>query len=200
MVITGLLNMLRPFPHLNIMATYPNGSALLQGLKKLSPDVLLLDMNLPDTVAGELVRTLLKKYPNMRILIVTSVDNPYHVRNMLQQGCLGYLLKSAAPETVIAAIEQVHRGEEFLEPTLQRELLDYVLHPGHKKASHIRLTKREQEILEMICDGLNNYEIGDKLFLSHRTVENHRMSIYLKFDVKNTAGLVKMALQQGLIK
>lgn len=201
MVITGLLNILRPYPHLEVIATYLTGAALLEGLKEQVPDVLILDLHLPDTTGNELARILKRQYPQLRILVVTSVDNPYHVRDLLQHGCLGYILKSAAPETVVAAIEQVYQGEEFLEPALQQQVLDSVLHPAaHKKARHVRLTKREQEILGMLCDGLSNYEIGDKLFLSHRTIENHRMSLYQKFDVKNTASLVKMALQLGLIK
>jgi len=200
MVVRGLTDIVRPCPHIEVVATYGTGKDLLHGLSLQLPDVLLLDIQLPDLQGDELARTITKQYPSVRILVVSSIDIAYRVKDMMQLGCAGYLLKSTAPETLVEAIEKVYQGTEFLEPNLKDELLASVFHPEKRSRKHIRLTKREQEILVLICEGLNNYDIGDRLFLSHRTVENHRMSLHQKFDVKNSAALVRAALQQGFIK
>lgn len=199
MVIEGIANLLKPYEHLEVIARYSTGAALLEGLIEQQPDVLLLDLQFPDTTGNDLMRVIAKKYPKVRVLAISSVENPFHVKDMLQHGCKGYVLKSVGQAVLLEAIESVNRGEEYLEPAMKEQLLQAFMNPTSKHLKTIRLTKREQEILEMICAGNTNYEIGDKLFLSHRTVENHRLSLYQKFDVKNTAMLVKVALQHGLI-
>ena len=200
MVIRGLMDIIRPQEHMEVLATYGTGTELLQGLILQQPDVLLLDLQLPDMPGQEVARAVMTQHPGVHILIVTSIDTAYRVKEMMQLGCRGYLLKSTTPDTLVTAIEKVYQGEEYIESHLKEQLLASVLHPGKKSGSTIRLTKRELEILKLLCDGLSNYDIGEQLFLSHRTVENHRMSLLQKFDVKNSVALVRAALQQGLIQ
>lgn len=203
MVIQGICNMLSPYKNLEIIARYETGAALLEGLAKEQPDVLLLDIQFPDAIGTDLVRIISEKHPNVRTLAVTSVQNPYTVTDMMSHGCLGYVLKNVSPEVLIQAIETVYIGDEFIEPRLKEQVMKFLIHPAkqtRKAGAPLRLTNREQEILEMICDGLTNYEIGEKLFLSHRTIENQRLALYQKLEVKNTAELVKLSLQMGLLR
>lgn len=203
MVIEGLCKILSPCKHLEIIAKYETGKALLEGLNMQQPDVLLLDIQFPDASGNDLARIISQKYPNIRILAVTSVNNPYTVTDMMTHGCLGYVLKNVSPEVLVDAIESVYRGEEFIEPRLKDHVMQSLIHPNkqsRKAGGTVYLTNREQDILEMICEGLTNIEIGEKLFLSHRTIENQRLALYQKLEVKNTAELVKISLQLGLLK
>ena len=200
LIVEGIGKMLSRCPHITITNSYRTGAALLEGLKTQQPNVLLLDIHFPDTTGNDLVRLIAPRYPELKILVLTSVDDPFDVQDMMQHGCLGYVQKTVASETLVKAIETVYYGEEFLEPSLKEALVQAMLRPGKKGLKDLQLTTREQEILELICQGLTNMEIGEKLFLSHRTIENHRTSLYQKFDVNNTASLVKIAVQYKLVK
>lgn len=200
MVAEGISKMLARYPQVEITAQYPTGAALLEGLKQQQPDVLLLDIHFPDTTGNELVRIIAPQYPQLKILALTSVDNPFEVQDMMQHGCSGYVQKTIASETLVQAIETVYRGEQFLEPAIKEALVRAMLQPGHKNLQDMKLTTREQEILELICDGLTNIDIGQKLFLSHRTIENYRLTLFQKFGVNNATRLVKLAFQYKFVK
>lgn len=198
MIISGLEKMLYYHKNIEIIAAYNNGNALLEGLKKEQPDVLLLDIQLPDITGNELSRIISKQYPDMKIIAMTSLDNTFHVKDMLGHGCLGYLKKTTDQKTLIEAIEEVAKGHEFLEPIMKNELIKNLI----KKKKDIEviptLTKREKEVLQLILAENNNKQIANKLFLSERTVENHRFNLQQKLNVKNTIGLMKIAMQLGL--
>ncbi len=195
LMLKGICDLLNSYDHLEVIDRYLSGAALLEGLTYQLPDVLLLDLSLPDKTGNELVRIIGPRYPGLRILILSSIDTPYQIKDMMQGGCSGYLLKSAAPEVLVRAIEEVCEGRQFLDPLLKEQMLGDVF--GQTKSK--KLTNREKEILTLICQGETNVGIAQTLFLAQRTVENHRFSLYKKFDVKNTAALVRVALQQGLI-
>lgn len=197
-VAEGLSTLLSRQPSFEIVAIYNTGAALLEGLANGQPDVLLLDIHFPDTTGNQLARTISKQYPQVRILAITSVDNVFDIKDMLQHGCSGYLLKSSPLPMVITAIETVYKGEQFLEPSLKEQLLQAILDPRQKPVSQ-KLTQREQTLLQLLSEGKTNNEIAAQLFLSHRTIENNRLSLYQKLGVKNTAELIKTAIQQGLL-
>jgi len=202
LVIEGLENVLRAHPGIRVISTYGNGNALLEGLKKEVPDVLLLDIQLPGKSGSELAQLLTKAYPDMRILVLSSMDTSFHVKGMIQQGCMGYLLKSTTDRKVLVqAIEQVHAGQMFLDPSLKEDLL-YGMLKARQRAGKLqpRLTLREKEILQLIIAENSNQEIADRLFLSLRTIEAHKYNLLQKLHVKNTVGLVKVAIQMGLIE
>ncbi len=196
-VVGGFYNLLQTVDHISVAATYNTGASLLAGLKQGQPDVLLLDLHFPDAHGKELAAIIGSLYPAIRILILSSVDNPYDIREVMQEGCAGYLLKNVQPEVLITAIEQVHKGETFLEPALKEELMQSLFSPLKEK---IKLTQREQKILELISQGKTSIEIAANLFLSYRTIQNNRATLYEKFGVHNTAELIKVALQLGLVK
>lgn len=201
LVIEGLQNALSAFPKIEITDVYSSANALLKGLKKSVPDVLLLDIQLSDTPGNELAPVLIETYPQLRILVLSSMDATSYVKDMMQHGCMGYLLKSNTDRKMLAqAIEQVYAGKLFLDPSLKEDLLYGMLKEQKSvKVTRPKLTLREQEILQLIVAEHSNQEIADKLFLSLRTIEAHRYNLIQKLNVKNTVGLVKAAMQMGLV-
>jgi len=199
-VVEGISNLLRAQQHLEVIATYNTGAELLQGLAMQQPDVLLLDIQFPDTTGNDLARAIIPKYPEIRILVLSGVDNIFNIKDMMQQGCAGYILKNVSLPTLVKAIETVHAGKEFLEPELKEQLFNSLLHPAGQEKMIAELTQREQKILELISRGHTNMEIAKLLFLSYRTIQNNRLTLYQKLDAHNTPELIKKALQQGLIQ
>jgi DNA-binding NarL/FixJ family response regulator len=198
MVITGLRNMLLQYPEMEVIATYGDGDELLKGLALNQPDVLLLDICMPGQTGNDLARTISRDYPDIKMLALTSMDSSYHVKDMLDHGCLGYLLKKTDQQTLADAINEVFAGNQFIDPSLREQMHEAML--NRRKAGGLpSLTRREKEILQYVASGLTNQEIADKLFLSLRTVKNHRFNLLQKLDVKNTAELVTLAMKAGLI-
>ncbi len=200
LIIGGIKNLLHYYKHIEIIDTYADGNALLEGLKERRPDVLLLDIQLPDRSGNELARLITRNYPDIRILVLTSNNSTFHLKDMIRSGCKGYILKTADKEALVNAIEEVYQGREYLEPSLKDQLLNKVLKlkPDTQQA-HASLTSREKEVLALIANEMTSQEIAAHLHISQRTVENHRFSLMQKLHVKNTAGMTKAAMEMGLI-
>jgi len=194
-ILNGLQKILADAPHVKIEGVYNNGDDLLVAMENNIPDVLLLDIQMPGKSGPELAMIIAKKYPTVKMIALTNVDVISQVKQMLQKGCLGYLLKDVSPEILLKAIETVHNGEQFLKEEFKTQLLNSL---SGNESNHL-ITRREKEILKLIVEENTNQEIAGKLFLSLRTVENHRNNLLQKLQVKNTAGLVKIAIQEGLI-
>lgn len=194
-ILNGLQKILAEADHINVSALYNNGDQLLEGLETSQPDVLLLDIQMPGKSGIELAAIISKKYPAVKMIALTNVDVLTQMKQMLQKGCLGYLLKDVSPEILVSAIETVHSGQQFLNENLKKQLLNSLSGQDDKQL----ITRREKEILKLILEENTNQDIANKLFLSLRTVENHRNNLLQKLNVKNTAGLVKIALQEGLV-
>ncbi|MBL0357560.1 MAG: response regulator transcription factor [Chitinophagaceae bacterium] len=194
-ILNGLQKILADVPNIQITGIYNNGDELLEGLIKQQPDVLLLDIQMPGKSGVELAAIITKTYRNIKIIALTNVDVIAQIKKILQQGVMGYLLKDASPEKIVKAIETVYAGEQFIQEELKQQLLNSLSASNAKQI----VTRREKEILQLIVDEFTNQEIADKLYLSLRTVENHRNNLLQKLDVKNTAGLVKVAIQEGLV-
>ncbi len=201
MVIAGLQHVIDSTTHIKVVNTYSTGTALLEGLGRELPDVLLLDLQLPDIPGGELTARILNSYPDMRIVILTSLEAMDCIDEMMQLGCMGYLLKSNTDYSrLIRAIEQAWRGESFLDESLSRQMLSNIIRK--KKQSELSvsmLTRREKDVLKLITEELTNQEIAAHLSVSVRTVECHRLSLLHKLHAKNTAGLVKRAMEMRLL-
>ena len=194
-VANGIKNILNALPQFQILDIYTSGNALLKNIGENLPDVLMLDFNLPDTTAVEVTKVLKKKYPSLKILIFTSIDIILHVKKVLQAGADGFMLKESDDLTIIEAIETIYKGEQYLSPAIKNNLIDDLLKPQKKMV----LTRREKEILQLIVSEYTNHEIAEKLFISPHTVDNHRINLLQKLQVKNTAGLVKVAMERGLV-
>lgn len=161
-------------------------------LKSQSPDVLLLDINLPDGNGIDLCIELKTLYPELKILALTSYGEYTVVRRMIENVALGYVLKNSMSEEMIAGIETVAAGELFL-----CHEVDLLM----KKAqnSDIWLTQRERELLRLIVEGYTNPEIAEKIFLSPETIKGYRKNLLFKLGARNTASLVKLAIEKKLI-
>lgn len=198
--INGIHMMLSGQPDFEILASYTTGQALLSGLAEEQPDVLLLDLLLPDYTGNELASLIVKDYPAIRIVVLTSLDAPAMVKSMLHQGCIAYLLKGTDQATLLAAIHHAYRREEFIEPSLKEHLMQTLLKPQKNNSLPYTLTKREEEVLQLIVKGDTTQEIANQLSISSRTAEAHRLALLKKLYAKNSAELVGIALRLGLAK
>lgn len=194
-ILNGLQKILADAPNINITGVYNTGDDLLEALTEQQPDVLLLDIQMPGKNGVELAAIITRNYKNIKIIALTNVDVLAQIKKILQLGVLGYLLKDASPSIIIQAIETVNAGDQYIQEGLKQQLLNSLSMLNAKQI----VTRREKEILQMIVDEFTNQEIADKLYLSLRTVENHRNNLLQKLKVKNTAGLVKIAIQEGLV-
>ncbi|MBI5370423.1 MAG: response regulator transcription factor [Sphingobacteriales bacterium] len=197
-VIDGLKTMLAAFPHLEVAYSAQSGSELLNYLQTSTPDVLLMDIQMPEINGIDLCRQVLRQNPGIKIIAFSSFDDSNYVKQIFRNGAKAYLLKNTDRETLVKAIETVMEGEQFMDSAIQRIMLQESITGQRRSIFDIPLTKRETEIVRLIAEGLSNQEIADKLFLSLRTVETHRLNVYQKLGVKNTAGLVKEAAKRGL--
>jgi DNA-binding NarL/FixJ family response regulator len=194
-ILNGLQKIIAEASDIDLIGVFTGGEDLLEGLEKQLPDVLMLDINMPGKTGIELAGIISKQFPPVKIIALTNVDIIPQVKKMLQHGAVGYLLKDAAPEIIIEAIRKVAGGDKYLYEDLQKQLMNDLFEPSGK---HV-ITRREKEILQLVVDEYTNQEIAEKLFLSLRTVENHRNNLLQKLGVKNTAGLVKAAINEGLV-
>ncbi len=184
----------KAFPKSNLFAAL-NDKELFETLAQHQIDLLFQDIKFNKTDARDLLAEIKSKYPATRIVMISTLSDPYVVENVFKKGVDGYVLKADPSDQIVAAIETVMGGKTFVSSGLRHVVAAHKLNA----ASKIELTPREKEILQHILDESTTKEIAAKLFLSEKTVENHRANIMVKLNVKNTAGLVKRALLDGLV-
>jgi len=199
MVLKGIETMLAGIKEIDIVGSYPDAKTTLKGLSKLKLDVLLLDINLPDTNGMELSKILLKKHPELKIIALTNFEDISFVKRMLKNGVHGYLLKNTDKLELIKALQTVLSGEIYLQNNIQKELLGLTDKDKSKAGLVIKLTRREHDVLVAISEQLTTQEISEKLFISPKTVETHRMNIMSKLGAKNSVGIIKIAIENNLI-
>ena len=200
LVIDGLHHILGNCADMEITGSYNDGAQLLAGIARSRPDVLLLDIQMPGQTGDELALIINERYPEIRMLALTNLDNVYYIKSMLRNGVLGYVLKTTTGKILLEAIRAVANGEEYLEPVLKEKMAADALQMKNHGHSDPILSRREQEVLQYIASDLTSQEIADKLFVSKRTIDSHRLNLMMKLDAKNVAALIKKALQLGLIE
>lgn len=188
MVIEGIRSILQDEENINWLGHAMNASSCLEFLEKYQPNVLFMDISLPDESGIDLCKKVMKLYPKIKILGLSTYNQQSIIQDMMKSGASGYLLKNASKEELLDAIDSVMAGEEYLcfeaEESLQNtENLVPII------------TKREKEVLGLICEGFTNPEIAEKLFISLPTANTHRKSLLAKFGAKNVASLVKIAVE-----
>lgn len=198
-VIDGLQRLLGQRDDMEIISSFETGGSLLQGLERNVPDVLILDIKLPDITSTELMAQLQQNHPQVKILVLTYLDNLYYVKTMMRQGALGYVLKTAGMDVLLTAITTVAKGEQYLEEIIKEKLVQHALISKKESKREVFLTKREKEVLQLIASNLSSQQIADKLFLSLKTIEFHRSNLLMKLNAKNAATLVKRAMQMSLL-
>jgi DNA-binding NarL/FixJ family response regulator len=198
-VIDGLTNALSSSPDILLSGIYRDAASLLKGIKQQPVDVLLLDLQLPDKNGSELVPVLLKQLPGLHILILSGIESSPYIREMMQKGCKGYLVKSRTDKAMLTeAIRQVYTGALYLDPSMKEDLLQEMLVSKRRsERTRPRITSREKEVLSLIVKEYSNPAIAEKLSISLRTVETHRYNLMQKLEAKNTAGLLRIAAELG---
>lgn len=200
LILNGLQNLLSYDRTIKVTAVYHTGSELLSDFARQRPDVLLLDIHMAEQTGDELAGIILKLYPEVRILVLSNLDNVYYVRNMFQLGVSGYLSKTSHEEKIIEALKAVHHGGRYLDPSIEHKMQEQDSYAEEQRNKQLILTRREKEVLQLIAANNTSQEIAQKLFLSKRTVDTHRNSLLLKLGVKNSATLIKKAIDIGLIR
>ncbi|HAP58394.1 MAG TPA: DNA-binding response regulator [Cytophagales bacterium] len=198
----GLRSILETYDDLEVVAEAAHGKELQALLSQHEVDVVLLDLKMPEMDGMEATDWLRERHPEMKIIILTMIDEDRMMAHLMEKGVHGYLLKDAHADELHAALKAVvDRGYYFNERT-SKALLESVKHKNKKPPTldfGQVLTRREQEVLDLICQEQTTAEIGEKLFISPRTVEGHRKSLVEKFNVRNTAGLVLKAYKDGWV-
>ena len=201
LVVDGLKLMFEGIDHIEYVSSARNGQEALAQLSIYEVDVLLLDVNMPVMDGIACCTEVFKRFPDVKILALSMMKEASLVKKMLKEGATGFLLKNAGQEEVLEAIQKVYKGEK----AFSAEILDILMESlsGIKKKSpnriFPRISRREKQILNLIVWEKTTQEIADELFISFSTVETHRKNLLHKLDVRNTAGLVRVALENGLL-
>lgn len=199
MIRNGIDSLLENYPDILITAKYETAEETINGLKIAQPDVLLLDINLPDINGIDLCKMLLKSYPHLKIIALSNFEDTSFVKRILKNGAMGYLLKNTDSQELVNAIASVLKDEQYLQKDVQKKLLSRSLGQQKKETLSIRLTKREKEVLQCIYEELTTQQTAEKLFISPKTVETHRMNLMTKFGAKNSVGIIKFAIEKELL-
>ncbi|WP_430466795.1 response regulator [Winogradskyella ouciana] len=199
MVLKGIVSMLESTSELQFVGTYKNANETLSNIEHDNPDILLLDINLPDINGIDLSKQLLNRHAELKIIALTNFEDISFVRRMFKNGIHGYLLKNTDKLELINAMKTVLSGELFVQKDIQRKLLLPSTKKGTNNDLKTNLTRREQDVLVAISEELTTQEISEKLFISPKTVETHRMNIMSKLGAKNSVGIIKIAMESGLL-
>ncbi len=198
-VLDGIKSHLCAQPEFEIVGEAANGLDALQKARLLLPDVVLMDITMPQMNGLEATTVLRKQAPLAKILILTMHNSKEYIAQMIRAGARGYLLKDGSPAELVRAIKAVHAGEVFFAPSVSRVIVDQLVDGGGRVAEPVQnLTDREREVLSLIAEGLLNKQIADKLGIGVRTIETHRERIMRKLDIHTVAGLTKYAIAQGM--
>ena len=192
MVIEGIRSLLQNEKYIEWAGHAMNAASCLAFLQQQQPDVILMDINLPDKSGIDLCKEVKEKYPYVFIIGLSTFNQLSFIQKMMDNGASGYVLKNATQEELMEAIKTVVKGKIYLSDEASQTL-------QKNEATNIVLTRREKEVLELIAEGMTNNVIAQKLFISPTTVDTHRKNLLAKLEAKNTASLIRMATQLQLI-
>jgi DNA-binding NarL/FixJ family response regulator len=200
----GLCALLYTESDIEVVGEAENGRQAIEMAEELNPDVILMDISMPELNGMDATRQLKKKYPDLKILILSMHSNEKYIFETLRAGASGYLIKRSAPTDLIKAIHAANKGESFLSPSVSKKVIDnFVQHKAEENNEPRglnRLSNREREVLQLIAEGHTNREIAIQLFVSAKTIEAHRANIQKKLQIIGTAELTKYAIRKGLIE
>jgi DNA-binding NarL/FixJ family response regulator len=195
----GIKKIIEAFPGFQVVGEVGDGPDLLRLLKKLPVDMVILDITMPSLPGIEATREIKQAYPNVKVLILTMHKKKEYLHNAMAAGVDGYLLKEDAPKELLNAIEKIRQDMIYVSPLLASDLANlYVQSQRQEEAEPAEpLSRREIEIIKMIAEGKSSKEMAEILFLSFRTIQNHRAKIMKKLNLKKNTDLVKYAIQKG---
>jgi two-component system response regulator NreC len=197
---TGLRTLLKEEPSMELVGEATGGYEAIKLVEDLVPDIMLLDLSMPDLDGIAVTKQIKPRFPDLRILILTIHEDQAMLREAIRAGASGYILKRAAESELISAINILMRGDMYVDPAMVRELFDETVSTQRSKSESIEpLTPRETEVLTYIVQGYTNRQIGEVLNISVRTVEGHRANLSGKLGLQSRVDLVRYAREHGLI-
>lgn len=195
----GLSSCLARHEHLVVVGEAADGREALAKAKELLPDVMLLDLDMPNMSGLAVSQVLRKELPQVKVIILSMHQRVEYLLSILQSGARGYVLKETPPEELVKAIETVNAGDSYFSPEIARLALNRFVQGNGEGPDLATLTNREQEVLVLIAEGLSNKEIASHLNVGVRTIETHRERIMRKLGIHSIAGLTRFAIAKGLI-
>jgi two-component system response regulator NreC len=199
----GLKMMLNAQPDMEVIGEAQDGRQALHEAQRLQPDVILMDITMPDMNGIEATKQIKRVQPEIKVLVLTMHEHDEYIFQALRAGASGYMLKEAADTELITALHVVQSGQFYLSPAAQSVMVgDYLqrVRTGEEKDSYSSLTEREREILKLVAEGYTNNQIAERLVISPKTVDTHRTHIMDKLNLHSRAELVKYAMRRGLLE
>jgi DNA-binding NarL/FixJ family response regulator len=190
----GLKLILEDIVNIEVIADVANGKLLIEKSRELKPELIIMDINMPLINGIEASRILLQESPDLKILVVSMYGDEQYYNSVIENGVKGFILKDAENTELRAAVNSILNGKTYFSQELLLKLIR-----NRKNSDQIPLTQRERQILELICQGFSSVEIAQKLFLSERTVDNHRANLLDKTGCRNSLSLVLYAFRNNLV-
>ena len=200
LLIDGITTTLEDEQNIEIVAGVNNGKQVLDYLKNNAVDIILMDINMPEMDGLECTKTVLKEFPNCKIIAISQYNERRLIKQMVKNGASGYLLKDSSKRELVGAINSVASGFPFFSDRLSTNPAFSLDKKKKPNPLFFSLTEREKEILILICKEFSSQEISEKLMISFHTVESHRANLMLKSGAKNSIGLMKWAIENDLVK
>ncbi len=197
----GIKNIIKRDETLHVVGEVSDGEELMNFLAKQTPDLLVLDISMPKINGIEAVGIVKKKYPQVKVLMLTMHTNKQYFYHSMSSGADGYLMKDDSDEELLLAIGKIRDGKTYISPILSDISASDVLnaHRNQENSPFLELTKREEEVLRLVVEGYTSRVMAEKLCLSPRTVDHHRSKLLKKFKMKNTVDLVNYAIRNGFV-
>jgi len=198
----GIRSLLDSEADIEVVAEAEDGREAVEKVELCQPDIVLMDNSMPSLNGLEATRQIKKRFPEVKVLILTMYTNEEYVFKYLQAGASGYLVKKTGLSELVSAIRAVHQGDSFLSPSVSRTIIEeYVRQAAElgREDSYDTLTEREREVLQLIAEGFSSQEIADELTISVKTVGVHRINLMHKLNIHNMTDLVKYAIRKGVI-
>lgn len=197
---TGLARLLQQQQGMEVVGQADNGVSAVALTKQLSPDVVVMDIGMPDLNGIEATRQIVKESPRIKVIGLSMHSSKRYIREMFKAGASGYLLKNCPFEELTEAINVVIAGKTYISPSISTAVIgDYISGAVEDKSSVFAvLTEREREVLQLLAEGKSTKQIAERLHISSKTVEAHRLKVMHKLDIDNIAQLTKYAIQEGL--
>jgi DNA-binding NarL/FixJ family response regulator len=196
----GLKMVVNRLKYAKVTGEAANGKEFLEMLGKEEPDIVLIDIQMPLMNGIEATRLALEEYPDLKIVALTMFDDEEYVQSMIDAGAKGFLLKNITKEILDQALQAIQSGKNYYSPELFNFFTKKVVSEPRYDEEEVQLTRREKEILQLICDGLTNKEIADRLFISERTVVGHKSNLLAKTNTKSSVGLLSYAIRNKLVE
>lgn len=200
LVRAGLRALLQNIEGIQVIAEAGDGREALRLIAEHQPDVVLMDIAMPEMNGLEATAHVVKEFPQVRVIMLSMHANEEYVLQALRIGAMGYLLKDAGISELELAIKAISQGETYLSPAVSKHVVaNYLQRVGNEPSSLEQLTSRQREILQLIAEGKSTKEIAELLYISVKTVETHRMQLMKRLDIHDVAGLVRYAIRMGLV-